>query len=98
MDHANLHSSQVQEQNSITCVICMQVFLNPQAELPDLPLKSFYRYSLPEVSMSGANPVATFLRGCMLVLCCTEERFAWKVHASFNLVHLATSIAARVSH
>lgn len=30
-----------------------QVFLNPQAELSDLPLKSFYRYSLPDISGSG---------------------------------------------
>lgn len=30
-----------------------QVFLNPQAELSDLPLKSFYRYSLPDISASG---------------------------------------------
>jgi hypothetical protein len=28
----------------------MQVYLNPPAELPDMPIKSFYRYSLPDTS------------------------------------------------
>ena len=46
------------------------MFLNPSAELPDLPLKSFYRYALPDfppasssssdhLSMPGP-PAATF--------------------------------------
>ncbi|BDA49281.1 UDP-glucose:glycoprotein glucosyltransferase 1 [Coccomyxa sp. Obi] len=36
----------------------IKVFLNPQAELPDMPLKSFYRYSLLEVSMSDEGRLA----------------------------------------
>lgn len=49
---------------------CAQVFLNPSAELPDMPLKSFYRYALPDfppASSSNAHtlgmpgpPAATF--------------------------------------
>ena len=35
--------------------LLLQVFLNPPAELADMPLKSFYRYSLPDIS--GVRPL-----------------------------------------
>ena len=31
----------------------LQVYLNPERELSDMPLKSFYRYVLPEPSLAG---------------------------------------------
>lgn len=34
--------------------VLAQVFLNPPVELADMPLKSFYRYSLPDTT--GAPP------------------------------------------
>lgn len=37
----------------MVCLRSLQVYLNPQAELPDMPLKSFYRYSLPDISLEG---------------------------------------------
>jgi len=47
----------------------MSLYLNPQTELSDLPLKAFYRYALPEFTEAGnttaaapSTPTATFNR------------------------------------
>lgn len=31
------------------------MFLNPSAELPDMPLKSFYRYALPDFPPASSS-------------------------------------------
>ncbi|KAF8062716.1 hypothetical protein HT031_004046 [Scenedesmus sp. PABB004] len=36
----------------------IQLFLNPQSDLSELPLKSFYRYALPELSRDEAGRVS----------------------------------------
>lgn len=39
---------------NITYILCdVQVMLNPQPELSDLPIKSYYRYALPSFNGSA---------------------------------------------
>ena len=39
--------------SQINWTAMLQVYLNPERELSDMPLKTFYRYVLPESSVAG---------------------------------------------
>lgn len=55
-----LGASQPTKSNYV--VMMLQVYLNPERDLSDMPLKTFYRYVLPESSIAGwYNPLFLYL-------------------------------------
>ena len=51
--HNQAHRSTFQCQAAPPNDVVLQVYLNPERELSDMPLKTFYRYVLPEPSPAG---------------------------------------------
>jgi len=52
--------------NAMGCCL-LQVYLNPERELSDMPLKTFYRYVLPEPSPAG-EPDFYSRQSCMWII------------------------------
>lgn len=49
--------------------MAMQLVLHPEAELSDLPLKSYYRFALPEFAADGALLSLQSPTGCRMTDC-----------------------------
>ena len=61
--------------------LALQVVLHPEPELSDLPLKSYYRFALPEFAHEGARYVTVVALGCSRSLLNQTQQWA-SIHLS----------------